>query len=75
MKRGATGAEELPGDFGREGGTPISNKATVLDEIDRALGRDSPPDVEVLLTQVSSSLPLEIHTTTTTVVLNFFNKQ
>ena len=38
-------------DFGQEGGTPISNKDSILSDIDRALGQAGPPDVEILLTQ------------------------
>ena len=38
-------------EFGQEGGPAITNKASVLSEVDRVLGKSKPPDVEVLLTQ------------------------
>lgn len=39
----------VPPDFGRQGGTPISNADTVLDEVDAVLGREGrPPAVEYL---------------------------
>jgi len=38
----------IPVDFGAPNGTEISNKATLLTEIDRALGVHKPPDLEYL---------------------------
>lgn len=39
----------IPPDFGEPNGTPITNKSTVLREIDAALGCSKPPAVEYLL--------------------------
>ena len=47
----------LPADFGARDGTPIANKNTVLSEVDRALGKDRSPDLEVILTDHVSYLP------------------
>ena len=40
---------DVPKDFGAPNGTCISNKKTIFDEIDAALGRTSPPDFEYVL--------------------------
>lgn len=40
-----------PDDFGCPHGTPIENKATILQDVDRALGFDSPPALEYVLVQ------------------------
>lgn len=40
----------VPERFGGPNGPSISNKGTIFDEIDEALGVDSPPDIEVILT-------------------------
>lgn len=45
-------------DFGAEFGTPISNINTILPEIDRALGRNKPPDIEYLYVEPFSRLVL-----------------
>jgi len=43
------GAAKVPGDFGSEGGTEISNKDSVFADIDRVLGRGKPPALEYIL--------------------------
>ena len=40
----------VPQNFGARDGQSITNKVTVLQEVDEALGLDRPPDLEVLLT-------------------------
>jgi hypothetical protein len=35
-------------DFGAHHGTPITNKSTILSEVDRCLRRDKPPSVEYI---------------------------
>jgi hypothetical protein len=55
----------VPANFGGRDGPCISNKASILAEVDAALG-GRPPDVEVLLTDhisdVSSQLSRALHT-------------
>lgn len=64
----AHGAKRLlsvPANFGGRDGPCITNKDTILEDIDVALGRDSPPDLEVILTEhvahVSSLLTRFLH--------------
>jgi hypothetical protein len=38
----------VPSDFGASGGTPISNKATVMSQIDQAVGTGKPPAFELI---------------------------
>jgi hypothetical protein len=53
-------------DFGARDGQSITNKATVLREVDEALGLDRPPDLEVLLTDhltcTDSRVTIALHT-------------
>jgi hypothetical protein len=42
----SSSSSSVPDDFGLENGTSISNKDTVLSEIDRVLGVSKAPDVE-----------------------------
>jgi hypothetical protein len=42
----------VPSDFGASGGTEISNKATVLNQIDRAVGTGKPPAFELIYCDV-----------------------
>lgn len=55
----------VPANFGGRDGPCVSNKASILAEVDTALGRARPPDVEVLLTDhvsdVSSPLSRALH--------------
>lgn len=45
-------------DFGKTNGTPISNKNTILQEIDRTLGYNKNPDIEYLLSRPYTFIPL-----------------
>jgi len=44
----ATTDAAVPPDFGAKNGTEISNKATILQEVDRTLGRSRPPALEYI---------------------------
>ena len=56
----------VPQNFGARDGQSITNKVTVLQEVDEALGLDRPPDLEVLLTDhltcTDSRLTIALHT-------------
>ena len=41
----------VPEDFGKSNGTPISNKMSILSEIDCSLGQTGPPDLEYLFVE------------------------
>ncbi|MBI5623570.1 MAG: Zn-dependent oligopeptidase [Elusimicrobia bacterium] len=45
-------------DFGAKGGAEISNKATILDEVDRALGQKAPPALEYIFVRPLALLKL-----------------
>lgn len=55
----------MSSDFGARDGTPISNKDTILSEVDAALGAKKPPDLEVLLTDhltcIDSPVSIAMH--------------
>lgn len=59
--------KNVPTNFGGRDGPCITNKDTILRDIDIALGRDSPPNLEVILTEhiahVSSPLTRFLHRT------------
>ncbi|KJE91653.1 hypothetical protein CAOG_02761 [Capsaspora owczarzaki ATCC 30864] len=48
----------VPGDFGAEGGAEVSNKATLLSDVDGALGRSKPPALEYILVMPFSAVRL-----------------
>lgn len=52
------GDQSRPDDFGRTDGSPIENKDTILQDVDRALGYDSPPALEYVLVQPFSVVRL-----------------
>jgi hypothetical protein len=41
-------ANEIPSDFGAHHGTTISNKSSVLSDVDKCLGRKKPPAIEYI---------------------------
>lgn len=41
-------SEKIPDDFGAHNGTPISNKSTLLSEVDACIGTNKPPSVEYI---------------------------
>ena len=49
---------DIPSDFGKKDGTPISNIDTILDDIDTVLGKGKPPSVEYIFVRSTSILPL-----------------
>lgn len=63
---GSKNSTTLASDFGHRDGSSITNKATILDDVDAALGLNRPPDLEVLLsdhlTSVESSASVAMHT-------------
>lgn len=48
----------IPPDFGAERGTEISNKATILKELDSKLNVKKPPAVEYIFVEPHSSVKL-----------------
>ena len=57
--------------FGARGGRAIANKASVLDEVDRALGVQRPPDLEVILTDHLTCIDSQLSILTHSAFLRF----
>ncbi|KAL6075885.1 Transmembrane protein [Balamuthia mandrillaris] len=54
------GGGGVPEDFGLRNGTEVSNKTTVLREVDAVLGRDKPPAVEFIFVEPYSDFAFPI---------------